>query len=50
MFNNANWLLARLLILFVGFLAREPGAAINVPDLRALASPTPSLGRGAVAG
>jgi competence protein ComEC len=34
---------AKLLILFVGFLAREPGASINVPDIRALASPTPSF-------
>ena len=41
--NNANWLLARLLILFVGFLAHKPGASINVPDLRALSSPTPSF-------
>jgi ComEC/Rec2-related protein len=41
--NNANWLFARLLILFVGFFAHKPGAAINVPDLRALSSPTPSL-------
>jgi len=41
--NNANWLLARALILFVGFFAYKPGAAINVPDLRALSSPTPSF-------
>jgi competence protein ComEC len=41
--NNANWLLARGLILFVGFLAHKPGASLNVPDLRALASPTPSF-------
>jgi competence protein ComEC len=41
--NNANWLFARGLIAFVGFLAREPGASINVPDLRTLASPPPSL-------
>jgi len=41
--NNANWLFARLLILFVGFLAHKPGASINVPDLRALNSPTPSF-------
>lgn len=41
--NNANWLLARILIAFVGFLAHEPGASINVPDLRALSSPTPSF-------
>jgi ComEC/Rec2-related protein len=41
--NNANWLLARGLILFVGFLAHKPGASLNVPDLRALSSPTPSF-------
>ncbi|MCE0523594.1 MAG: ComEC/Rec2 family competence protein [Methylacidiphilales bacterium] len=41
--NNANWLLARALIFFVGFLAHKPGASINVPDLRALSSPTPSF-------
>ncbi|MCE0521702.1 MAG: ComEC/Rec2 family competence protein [Methylacidiphilales bacterium] len=41
--NNANWLLARILILFVGFLAHEPGASLNVPDLRVLSSPTPSF-------
>jgi ComEC/Rec2-related protein len=41
--NNANWLFARGLILFVGFLAHKPGASLNVPDLRALSSPTPSL-------
>ena len=41
--NNANWLVAKLLILFVGFLAREPGASINVPDIQALASPAPSF-------
>jgi len=41
--NNANWLLARLLVLFVGFLAHQPGASINVPDLRALSSSTPSF-------
>jgi len=41
--NNANWLFARLLILFVGFFAHKPGAAINVPDLRTLSSPTPSF-------
>jgi ComEC/Rec2-related protein len=41
--NNANWLLARLLILFVGFFAHKPGASLNVPDLRALSSPTPSF-------
>jgi len=41
--NNANWLLARLLMVFVGYLAHHPGAAINVPDLRALSSSTPSF-------
>ena len=41
--NNANWLLARGLILFVGFLAHQPGASLNVPDLRVLSSPTPSF-------
>jgi ComEC/Rec2-related protein len=41
--NNANWFFAWLLILFVGFFAHKPGAAINVPDLRALSSPMPSL-------
>ncbi len=43
LFNNANWLLAKILIWFVGFLAHQPGAAVNVPDLRALLSPTPSF-------
>jgi competence protein ComEC len=41
--NNANWLFARGLILFVGFLAHRPGASLNVPDLSTLASPMPSL-------
>ncbi len=41
--NNSNWLLARGLILFVGFLAHKPGASLNVPDLRVLASPPPSF-------
>jgi len=41
--NNANWLLAQLLILFVGYLAHHSGASINVPDLRAITSPTPSF-------
>jgi competence protein ComEC len=41
--NNSNWLLARALIAFVGFLAHGPGAAINVADLRSLDSPTPSF-------
>jgi len=39
--NNANWLFARGLILFVGFLAHKPGASLNVPDLAVLSSPTP---------
>ncbi len=41
--NNSNWLLARILILFVGYLAHKPGASINVADLRALSSPEPSF-------
>jgi ComEC/Rec2-related protein len=41
--NNSNWLLARMLIAFVGFLAHQPGAAVNVPDLRAFSPPTPSF-------
>ena len=41
--NNANWLFARLLILFVGYLAHEPGASLNVADLRTLSSPKPSF-------
>jgi competence protein ComEC len=41
--NNANWLFARLLIALVGFLAHRPGASINVPDVRAFASPPPSF-------
>jgi len=41
--NNTNWLLAKILIGFVGFLAHEPGASVNVPDLRAINSPTPSF-------
>jgi ComEC/Rec2-related protein len=41
--NNANWLFAKVLILFVGFLAHQPGASLNVPDLRAINSPTPSF-------
>jgi ComEC/Rec2-related protein len=38
--NNANWLLARIMI-GIAFFAREPGAAINVPDLRVAAQPSP---------
>lgn len=41
--NNANWLFARILIAVVGFLAHQPGASVNVPDLRVLSSPTPSF-------
>jgi competence protein ComEC len=41
--NNTNWLLARGLIAFVGFLAHEPGSSINVPDLRSLSLPPPSF-------
>jgi competence protein ComEC len=41
--NNANWLFARGLILFVGYLAHKPGASLNVPDLRALSSALPSM-------
>ena len=41
--NNSNWLLARILILFVGYLAHKPGASINVADLRTLSSPPPSF-------
>jgi competence protein ComEC len=41
--NNTNWLFARLLILFVGFLAHQPGASLNVADLRTLSSPAPSF-------
>jgi ComEC/Rec2-related protein len=43
LFNNANWLFAKGLILFVGFLAHEPGASLNVPDVRVLNSPGPSF-------
>jgi competence protein ComEC len=41
--NNSNWLFAKLLIIFVHFLAHEPGASLNVADLRTLASPTPAF-------
>jgi ComEC/Rec2-related protein len=41
--NNANWLLAHILIAVVGWLAHQPGAMINVPDLLALRSDRPSL-------
>jgi competence protein ComEC len=39
--NNANWLLARIMIGIVAFFAHEPGAAINVPDLRVAAQQSP---------
>ncbi len=41
--NNANWLLAKILIWFVALLAYQPGAMINVPDIAALESPRPSF-------
>ena len=41
LFNNANWAFARVLILIVHYFAHGPGAAINVPDLRALGASTP---------
>jgi ComEC/Rec2-related protein len=41
--NNANWLLAKLLIWVIALLAYQPGAMINVPDVAALQSPRPSL-------
>jgi ComEC/Rec2-related protein len=41
--NNSNWLLAKILVGFVGFLAHQPGAMINVPDIAALESPEPSF-------
>ena len=41
--NNANWLLAKILIWFVALLAYQPGAMINVPDIAALQSPRPSF-------
>jgi ComEC/Rec2-related protein len=39
--NNANWLLAKIMIAVVSFFAHEPGAAINVPDLRVAGQPQP---------
>lgn len=39
--NNTNWLLARIMIGIVSFFAHEPGAAINVPDLRVAGQPAP---------
>jgi ComEC/Rec2-related protein len=39
--NNANWLLARIMIAIVSYFAHEPGAAINVPDLRVAGQPAP---------
>ncbi len=41
--NNANWLFARVLIALVGWLAHEPGASLNVADVRALSAPVPSF-------
>ena len=41
--NNANWLVAKVLIAFVSFLAHEPGAGINVADYRTQFMPTPSF-------
>jgi len=41
--NNANWLLAKILIWFVALLAYQPGAMINVPDIAAIESPRPSF-------
>jgi ComEC/Rec2-related protein len=41
--NNSNWLLAKVLLWFVGLLAHQPGSMINVPDLAALKSSTPSF-------
>jgi beta-lactamase superfamily II metal-dependent hydrolase len=43
MINNSNWLLGWILIALVGWFAHEPGASINVPDLRAFATPKPSF-------
>jgi ComEC/Rec2-related protein len=39
--NNANWLLARIMIAIVHFFAHEPGSAINVADLRVAGQPAP---------
>lgn len=41
LFNNANWAFAKIMISIVSFFAHEPGAAINVPDLRAVSQPSP---------
>ena len=41
LFNNANWAFAKLLIAVVAFFAHEPGAAINVPDLRVTGQASP---------
>jgi ComEC/Rec2-related protein len=41
--NNSNWLLAKILIWFVGLLAHQPGSMINVPDIAALESAPPSF-------
>jgi ComEC/Rec2-related protein len=39
--NNANWAFAKLMIAIVSYFAHEPGAAINVPDLRAVGQASP---------
>ncbi len=39
--NNANWLLAKIMIALVSFFAHEPGAAINVADLHVAGEPRP---------
>lgn len=39
--NNANWAFAKLMIGLVSFFAHEPGAAVNVPDLRAVGQASP---------
>ena len=41
--NNANWLLAKILVWFVALLAYQPGAMINVPDITAVQSPRTSF-------
>jgi ComEC/Rec2-related protein len=41
--NNANWLFGRGLILFVAYLAHQPGSSLNVPDLYTLGAPVPEL-------
>ncbi len=39
--NNANWLLAKIMIAIVSFFAHKPGAAINVADWRVAGQPAP---------